>query len=59
MDREKPALEQMVYNDEIPDPEEEAAPRDDVADMLRKAAKRRLVPADEDIPNECFGERML
>lgn len=59
MDSEKRALEPMVYSDEIPDPEEEAAPRDDVADALRKAARQRLVPADEDIPNECFSERML
>ena len=59
MDSEKQFLEQLVYNDDIPDPEEEAAPRDNVADALRKAAVRHLVPADEDVPNDCFSERLL
>lgn len=59
MEKEKIAREQLNYNDDIPDPEEEAAPRDDETDSLRKAAKRHLVPADEDVPNDCFNQRML
>ena len=59
MDSEKHVVEQLVYNDEIPDPEEEAPPRDDVPDAFRIAAHRRKVAADEDIPNDCFSEKML
>lgn len=60
MDLEKRVVEQMVYNDEIPDPEEVTTPpRDDIAEAVRKAAKRRLIPPDEDVPNDCFSERML
>jgi len=60
MESEEREVEQLVYNDEIPDPEEETVPpRDDEAEALRKAAKRHRVPADEDVPNDCFSERML
>ncbi len=59
MENEKREWEQITYNDEIPDPEEEAPPRDDEADALRKAAKRSLVPADEDVPNDCISPRLL
>jgi len=59
MEKEKMIREQLDYNDDIPDPEEETAPRDDEADALRSADRRHLVPADEDVPNECFGRRML
>lgn len=60
MESEKREWEQITYNDEIPDPEEETAPpRDDEADAVRKAAKRRLVPADEDVPNDCFSPHLL
>ena len=48
-----------MYNDEIPDPEEEAPPRDDVPNAFRIAAHKRKVAADEDIPNDCFSEKML
>lgn len=59
MDEEKQAIEPLAYNDEIPDPEEEPAPRDDETEALRQAARHKLVPADEDAPNDCFSERML
>jgi hypothetical protein len=60
MEAEKRVLEWPDDNDEIPDPEEEMTPpRDDVTDAVREAAKRRLVPADEDVPNDCINEKML
>ncbi|MDD3214629.1 MAG: hypothetical protein PHY64_13215 [Eubacteriales bacterium] len=59
MEKEKTEQEQLEYNDNIPDPEEEAAPHDDEADSLRNAARRHLVPVDEDVPNDCFSRRML
>ena len=59
MDSEKRVVEQLVYNDEIPDPEEEAPPRDDVTEAFHKAAQRRRVAADEDVPNDCFSEKLL
>ena len=59
MEKEKTEQEQLEYSDNIPDPEEESAPRDDEADSLRNAARRHQVPADEDVPNDCFSRRML
>jgi hypothetical protein len=60
METEKRETEQLDYDDEIPDPEElTLPPRDDETDALRSAARHRLVPADENVPNDCFSERML
>jgi len=60
MESEKREMEQQDYNDEIPDPEEETVPtRDDETDAMHKAARRHRVPADEDVPNDCFSEKML
>ncbi len=59
MDEEKSVWEQQKFDDDIPNPEEEPAPRDDEAEALRKAAQKRLVPADEDSPNDCFSEKLL
>jgi hypothetical protein len=59
MEDEKRELEQLSYDDEIPDPEEETTPHDDEADALHRASRRHRVPADEDVPNDCFSQRML
>lgn len=59
MDEQRQLLEPLAYQDDIPDPEEEAPPRDDEADALLHAARRRLVPSDEHVPQECFDERLL
>ena len=60
METEKRDLQQLDYDDQIPDPEEVTLrPRDDEADAVQKAAKRHRVPADEDVPNDCFSEKML
>ena len=55
MDTEKAEWEQKEYDDEIPDPEEEPAPRDDEAE----AARKHRVPADENVPNDCFSDKLL
>jgi hypothetical protein len=59
MDEEINVWEQQKFDDDISDPEEEPAPRDDEAEALHKAAQKRLVPADEDTPNDCFSEKLL
>ena len=59
MEIEKPAQEQLEYGDTIPDPEEETVPRDEVAEALRKAERRRQIPADEDALNEIYSPRMF
>ncbi|NLI21626.1 MAG: hypothetical protein GX418_08780 [Clostridiales bacterium] len=59
MELDKPAQEQLEYSDFIPDPEEETAPRDEVAEALRKAVRRRQIPADEDALNEVYSARMF
>ena len=58
MESEKREMEPETYDDEIPNPEEEA-PRDDEADTLRLAVKHHRLPPDEDVPNECFDEHLL
>ena len=58
MESEKRELEQWSYDDDIPNPEEEA-PRNDEAEALRLAAKHHRLPPDEDVPNECFDEHLL
>ncbi|MCE5343514.1 MAG: hypothetical protein LLF96_08040 [Eubacteriales bacterium] len=59
METEKYEREQLNYDDDIPTPEEDTPPRDDEAEALLKAAARHLVPADEDVPNDCFSQRLL
>ena len=34
-------------------------PRDDEVESVLKAARRRLIPVDEDVPNDCFSEKLL
>lgn len=52
MELEKRALEQIVYDDEIPDPEEDTISSEVGAGTLLKAAARRTVPADEAMTGE-------
>ena len=59
MDTEKADWEQKEYDDEIPDPEEEPAPRDDEAEAVIEAARKHRVPADENVPNDCFSDKLL
>ena len=54
MELEKRALEQIVYDDDIPDPEEGTPPNEDEAATPPKAMARRFVPADEDMAGEEF-----
>ena len=58
MEEEKQRTRQSTYDDEIPDPEN-APPRDDEAEQVRAAAAHRRIPRDEDIPNDCFSEKLL
>lgn len=59
MEEEKLVWEQQRYDDAIPDPEEEPAPRDDEAEALQRAARKHRVPPDEEVPNDCFSEKLL
>jgi hypothetical protein len=59
MDAEKYEREQLRYDDEIPTPEEEAPPPDDETDEMKKAVAKHRVPADEDVPDDCFNRNLL
>ena len=52
-------MEKKEYDDEIPDPEEEPAPRDDEAEAVIEASRKHRVPADENVPNDCFSDKLL
>ncbi len=58
MDSEKETYKQDAYDDSIPDPETEA-PRDDEDEAVHRAVRRHHIPADEDVPNDCFSEKLL
>ena len=54
MELEKRAVEQIVYDDDIADPEEETPTGEDEAAMLPKGVARHAVPADEAMAGEDF-----
>jgi len=58
MEETKRLAQQLTYDDEIPDPES-TPPRDDEAEPVRAAAAHRRIPRDEDVPNDCFSEKLL
>ncbi len=59
METEKYEREQRHYDDEIPPSEEETPPPDDETDEMIKAVAKHLIPADEDVPNDCFNQSLL